>query len=230
PRCRKHLQSAAAELATACSASLSVTARYLMPGSLHLPFHQRFDVNTGDRLPKPAPGDSPLQIPCLPAGRRPSRRPSRSGFEAKAGKTYWWCSCGLSHTQPLCDGHHKRINKLIDAGHYTVNYPNYRPVKLCLDEDKAVWLCQCKRTKSPPYCDGSHRNPEVQQPVYRLWHLTQPVYRVVWHVHQPVYPLRHLTQPVYRVWHLTQPVYPRVWHLTQPVYPSVCISLSQSTR
>ncbi|PAA48981.1 hypothetical protein BOX15_Mlig033817g1, partial [Macrostomum lignano] len=136
--------------------------RYLMPGSLHLPFHQRFDVNTGDRLPNPHP-ETPRYKSLSPSRPPAIQKTKPFRFEAKAGKTYWWCSCGLSHTQPLCDGHHKRVNKLIDAGHYTVHYPNYRPVKLCLDADKAVWLCQCKRTKSPPYCDGSHRNPEVQQ-------------------------------------------------------------------
>ena len=23
-------------------------------------------------------------------------------------KTYFWCSCGLSHKQPFCDGSHKK--------------------------------------------------------------------------------------------------------------------------
>ena len=26
-----------------------------------------------------------------------------------AGKTYWWCACGQSKTQPFCDGTHKRL-------------------------------------------------------------------------------------------------------------------------
>ena len=25
----------------------------------------------------------------------------------EAGKDYWWCACGLSKNQPLCDGSHK---------------------------------------------------------------------------------------------------------------------------
>ena len=27
--------------------------------------------------------------------------------EVEAGKSYWWCSCGKSATQPFCDGSHK---------------------------------------------------------------------------------------------------------------------------
>ena len=27
--------------------------------------------------------------------------------EVEAGKTYYWCSCGKSAKQPLCDGAHK---------------------------------------------------------------------------------------------------------------------------
>jgi CDGSH iron-sulfur domain-containing protein 3 len=27
--------------------------------------------------------------------------------EVDAGKSYWWCACGLSMTQPFCDGSHK---------------------------------------------------------------------------------------------------------------------------
>ena len=28
-------------------------------------------------------------------------------IEVEAGKSYWWCACGLSKTQPFCDGSHK---------------------------------------------------------------------------------------------------------------------------
>jgi len=29
--------------------------------------------------------------------------------EVEAGKSYWWCACGRSKTQPFCDGSHKRL-------------------------------------------------------------------------------------------------------------------------
>ena len=28
-------------------------------------------------------------------------------IEVQAGKSYWWCACGRSKTQPFCDGSHK---------------------------------------------------------------------------------------------------------------------------
>jgi CDGSH-type Zn-finger protein len=28
-------------------------------------------------------------------------------INAEAGKSYWWCACGRSKSQPLCDGSHK---------------------------------------------------------------------------------------------------------------------------
>ncbi len=27
--------------------------------------------------------------------------------QVEAGRTYWWCACGRSRTQPFCDGSHK---------------------------------------------------------------------------------------------------------------------------
>ncbi len=61
--------------------------------------------------------------------------------ELKAGD-HWWCSCGLSKHQPMCDGSHKGTGKA--------------PMKFTLPEDKKVVLCDCKRTCNAPYCDGSH--------------------------------------------------------------------------
>lgn len=56
--------------------------------------------------------------------------------------TYWWCSCGLSSTQPFCDGAHKG--------------KGFAPVKVVITEKKKVAWCLCKHTKNPPFCDGSH--------------------------------------------------------------------------
>ncbi len=30
-------------------------------------------------------------------------------IEVEAGKSYWWCACGLSKHQPFCDGSHTRL-------------------------------------------------------------------------------------------------------------------------
>lgn len=64
--------------------------------------------------------------------------------ELEEGKTYGWCSCGLSGMLPLCDGAHK-------AGD-----TDKRSVKFVAEETKMAYLCACGKTKNSPYCDGSH--------------------------------------------------------------------------
>jgi CDGSH-type Zn-finger protein len=60
----------------------------------------------------------------------------------KAGEKYWWCACGLSATQPFCDGAHKGTG--------------IKPVMWKAEKDETVWLCGCKATRDKPFCDGSH--------------------------------------------------------------------------
>jgi CDGSH-type Zn-finger protein len=62
------------------------------------------------------------------------------------GKDYWWCACGLSKSQPFCDGSHKT------AGEFT-------PVKYTATASETVYFCGCKSTGSQPMCDGSHKKP-----------------------------------------------------------------------
>ena len=74
-------------------------------------------------LPKRA-GDSPL------------------GIELKEGEIYAWCSCGLSESQPFCDGKHKGTG--------------YVPKVFTSEETQTYYLCTCKATENPGFCDGSH--------------------------------------------------------------------------
>lgn len=62
--------------------------------------------------------------------------------EVEAGKSYFWCACGLSANQPFCDGSHKGTD--------------FTPVKFEATESKTVYFCGCKHSKNPPLCDGSH--------------------------------------------------------------------------
>jgi len=64
--------------------------------------------------------------------------------EVEAGKTYYWCACGRSASQPFCDGSHKGTS--------------FTPVKFTAEKTETVHLCGCKHTKNPPYCDGSHHS------------------------------------------------------------------------
>ena len=75
--------------------------------------------------------------------------------KVEAGKTYAWCTCGLSEKQPFCDGTHKRIEPTIDEQGAAIM--PYKSLKVTFEEEKEVWFCQCKQTKTPPYCDGSHK-------------------------------------------------------------------------
>lgn len=64
-------------------------------------------------------------------------------IEVKAGDAYFWCSCGLSESQPFCDGSHK------DTG--------FSPLRYDAQEDAKLFFCACKETNGAPFCDGSHK-------------------------------------------------------------------------
>ena len=64
--------------------------------------------------------------------------------ELEAGKTYAWCSCGLSSNQPWCDGKHKPTS--------------LTPVVFKAEETKTGFMCNCKHSSKPQFCDGSHKH------------------------------------------------------------------------
>ena len=73
--------------------------------------------------------------------------PIRAGDSAIAidvakGKSYFWCSCGKSLKQLLCDGSHKETE--------------LKPIAFKADVTKKLFFCACKQTKNQPFCDGSH--------------------------------------------------------------------------
>ncbi len=61
-----------------------------------------------------------------------------------AGEDYFYCTCGKSSSQPLCDGSHR-------GGSFT-------PKKVTAEVTENAYFCQCKQTKNPPFCDGSHKS------------------------------------------------------------------------
>lgn len=65
-------------------------------------------------------------------------------MSVKVGDKYFWCACGLSESQPLCNGSHSSFTA--------------QPLEFIAAETKLIQLCGCKQTKNPPYCDGTHLN------------------------------------------------------------------------
>ncbi len=60
----------------------------------------------------------------------------------EAGKKYAFCTCGLSASQPFCDGQHSKSG--------------FVPLIFEVEETRTAYLCQCKQTQNAPYCDGTH--------------------------------------------------------------------------
>ena len=65
-----------------------------------------------------------------------------AGVEVEQGKSYFWCACGKSASQPFCDGSHKGTD--------------FVPLKYEAAESGKVFFCCCKKTESSPLCDGTH--------------------------------------------------------------------------
>ena len=59
---------------------------------------------------------------------------------------YWWCGCGLSRSQPFCDGSHEGTGL------------GPKPVQVTRREQ--VFLCGCRHSGAAPYCDGTHKKLE----------------------------------------------------------------------
>ncbi len=76
------------------------------------------------------------QLPIV-AGKAPIK------VTVEAGKDYYWCSCGKSSKQPLCDGSHKGSGMA--------------PMKYTAEKDGDAWFCACKQSAKSPMCDGSHK-------------------------------------------------------------------------
>jgi CDGSH-type Zn-finger protein len=64
--------------------------------------------------------------------------------EVEAGRSYWWCACGKSQTQPFCDGSHKGST--------------FTPRVYTADISRLAYFCGCKHSANMPLCDGTHKS------------------------------------------------------------------------
>lgn len=62
----------------------------------------------------------------------------------EAGKSYYWCACGKSRSQPFCDGSHQGSG--------------FTPVEYKAPEAGTVYFCGCKRSGKGALCDGTHKS------------------------------------------------------------------------
>jgi len=69
-----------------------------------------------------------------------AKRPSK--VELEEGKSYAWCRCGRSASQPFCDGSHRGTD--------------IKPLTFTAETSGPAALCQCKASRKAPFCDGSH--------------------------------------------------------------------------
>jgi CDGSH-type Zn-finger protein len=63
--------------------------------------------------------------------------------EVEAGKSYWWCACGKSASQPFCDGSHKGSA--------------FAPTEYKAEKSGTVYFCGCKHSANGALCDGAHK-------------------------------------------------------------------------
>lgn len=73
---------------------------------------------------------------AVPAQKAPYK------IELEEGKNYAWCACGLSSTQPFCDGAHKEVDM--------------KPIVFTAGKSGDHYLCGCKASGNGPMCDGTH--------------------------------------------------------------------------
>ena len=62
--------------------------------------------------------------------------------DVQEGRSYWWCACGMSNSQPFCDGSHKGSA--------------FAPMEYKAAASRTVYFCGCKRSGKTPLCDGAH--------------------------------------------------------------------------
>ena len=89
-------------------------------------------------------GEKPPQVARAPV----MAQPGPYEVPVVEGRTYLWCSCGLSATQPWCDGSHEGTG--------------LEPIAFVAPLTATFHMCGCKQSDNKPFCFGNcrgHRRP-----------------------------------------------------------------------
>ncbi len=80
-----------------------------------------------------------------PVGGTLPRRARDGPYEVRVedGQSYRWCRCGLSATQPWCDGSHEGTG--------------LEPIEFVAPLSGTFFMCGCKGSDNPPFCFGNCR-------------------------------------------------------------------------
>ena len=89
-----------------------------------------------------------IATPCGPA-------------QLEEGRTYYYCTCGLSKNQPFCDGSVRAFLFVLPAAHshcLLLSHPqhagtSFTPTPFTAEKTETRYLCRCKQTKNAPFCD-----------------------------------------------------------------------------
>ena len=66
--------------------------------------------------------------------------------QVEEGRSYRWCSCGLSRIQPWCDDSHEGTD--------------FEPIEFVAPITAEFMMCGCRQSDNKPYCFGNCRGHE----------------------------------------------------------------------
>lgn len=102
-------------------------------------------------FPKQQTVPIPEAIPYMEGKYRPASTPLNNGYYPynqylQKGKVYYYCSCGLSSSNPWCD---HTCNKTTTRN---------RPIYFNVSENGYYKLCNCKMSSNAPFCNGTGKD------------------------------------------------------------------------
>ena len=125
----------------------TVPNRVLTPPA---PRKERLPDDISD-FPKQQTVPIPEAVPYQEGKYRPASIPINNGYfpynmYLQQGRVYWYCTCGISATNPWCDFMCNRLT--------TRN----RPIYFNVNESGYYKICNCKMSANAPFCNNTHRD------------------------------------------------------------------------